>query len=89
AAGIVTCRQRPGTASGVMFVTVEDETGLANIIVHKDLQERQRSEVLGATLLGIYGQVSREGEVIHLIARRLVDRSPLLGALTPRSRDFH
>jgi error-prone DNA polymerase len=89
AAGIVTCRQRPGTASGVMFVTVEDETGLANIIVHKDLQERQRSEVLGATLLGIYGQVSREGEVIHLIARRLVDRSPLLGALAPRSRDFH
>jgi error-prone DNA polymerase len=89
AAGIVTCRQRPGTASGVMFVTVEDETGLANIIVHKDVQERQRSEVLGATLLGIYGQVSREGEVIHLIARRLVDRSTLLGALTPRSRDFH
>jgi error-prone DNA polymerase len=72
-----------------MFVTVEDETGLANIIVHKDVQERQRSEVLGATLLGIYGQVSREGEVIHLIARRLVDRSTLLGALTPRSRDFH
>ncbi|MBT9518334.1 MAG: error-prone DNA polymerase [Methyloversatilis discipulorum] len=89
AAGIVTCRQRPGTASGVMFVTVEDETGLANVIVHKDVQEKQRHEVLGATLLGIYGQVSREGEVIHLIARRLVDRSALLGALTPRSRDFH
>ena len=89
AAGIVTCRQRPGTASGVMFVTVEDETGLANVIVHKDVQEKQRHEVLGATLLGIYGQVSREGEVIHLIARRLVDRSPLLGALAPRSRDFH
>lgn len=89
AAGIVTCRQRPGTASGVMFVTVEDETGLANIIVHKDIQEKQRSEALGATLLGIYGQVSREGEVIHLIARRLVDRSALLGDLTPRSRDFH
>jgi error-prone DNA polymerase len=89
AAGIVTCRQRPGTASGVMFVTVEDETGLANIIVHKDIQEKQRREALGATLLGIYGQVSREGEVIHLIARRLVDRSALLGDLTPRSRDFH
>ncbi|WP_018410213.1 error-prone DNA polymerase [Methyloversatilis thermotolerans] len=89
AAGIVTCRQRPGTASGVMFVTVEDETGLANIIVHQDVQQKQRREVLGATLLGIYGQVSREGEVIHLIARRLVDRSALLGALTPRSRDFH
>ncbi len=88
-AGIVTCRQRPGTASGVMFVTVEDETGLANIIVHKDVQEAQRRELLGATLLGIYGQVSREGEVIHLIARRLVDRSALLGVLTPRSRDFH
>ncbi len=89
AAGIVTCRQRPGTASGVMFVTIEDETGLANIIVHKDIQEKQRSEALGAKLLGIYGQVSREGEVIHLIARRLVDRSALLGALMPHSRDFH
>jgi len=88
-AGIVTCRQRPGTASGVMFVTIEDETGLANIIVHKDIQEKQRREALSATLLGIYGQVSREGEVIHLIARRLVDRSPLLGALTAHSRDFH
>ena len=89
AAGIVTGRQRPGTAKEVMFVTVEDETGLANIIVHKDVQTRQRREVLDATLLGIYGQVSREGEVIHLVARRLVDRSALLGDLTPRSRDFH
>jgi error-prone DNA polymerase len=89
AAGIVTCRQRPGTASGVMFVTIEDETGLANVIVHRDLQEKQRHETLGATLLGIYGQVSREGEVMHLVARRLVDRSGLLGTLAPRSRDFH
>ncbi len=72
-----------------MFVTVEDETGLLNIIVHRDLQENQRREVLGATLLGIYGQVSREGEVMHLVARRLVDRSGLLGTLAPRSRDFH
>lgn len=89
AAGLVTCRQRPDTASGVMFVTLEDETGFTNVIVHRALIERQRRELLGARLLGVYGVLQREGEVVHLIAKRLVDHSRLLGALAPRSRNFH
>jgi error-prone DNA polymerase len=85
----VTCRQRPGTASGVMFVTIEDETGLANIIVHAELVERQRRELLASRLMGVYGQVQREDRVVHLIAKRLVDVSHLLGRLATHSRDFH
>jgi error-prone DNA polymerase len=87
-AGLVTCRQRPGTASGVIFLTLEDETGLANVIVHPKLAERQRQELLGARLLGVLGILQREGEVVHLVARRLVDHSRLLGQLAVRSRDF-
>jgi error-prone DNA polymerase len=86
--GLVTCRQRPGTASGVIFLTLEDETGLANIIVHPRLAERQREELLGAGLLGVLGVLQREGEVVHLVARRLVDHSRLLGRLAISSRNF-
>jgi error-prone DNA polymerase len=88
-AGVVTCRQRPGTASGVVFLTLEDETGSTNVIVHGDLVERQRRELLGARLMGVFGQVQREGLVVHLVAMRLVDHSALLGRLATRSRDFH
>ncbi len=88
-AGIVTCRQRPGTASGVVFLTLEDETGLANVIVHPKLAEGQRRELLSARLLGVLGVLQREGEVVHLIAKRLMDHSELLGKLTTSSRDFH
>jgi len=88
-AGIVTCRQRPGTAQGVIFVTLEDETGYTNVIVWNDLVERQKKELLGARLLGVEGYMQKEGEVIHLVARRLVDHSPLLGRLLTESRDFH
>ncbi|HRP94700.1 MAG TPA: error-prone DNA polymerase, partial [Rhodocyclaceae bacterium] len=88
AAGIVTCRQRPGTAKGVLFITLEDETGLINIIVRPELVERQRRELLGARLLGVYGQISRQGRVVHLQAGRVIDHSALLGALDARSRDF-
>ena len=66
-AGIVTGRQRPGTASGVVFLTLEDETGLANVIVHPKLAEGQRRELLSARLLGVFGVVQRAGEVVHLI----------------------
>ena len=86
--GLVTCRQRPGTASGVVFLTLEDETGLANVIVHPKLVEQQRREVLGARLLGVLGVLQREGEVVHLLARRLLDHSELLGQLQVGSRDF-
>ncbi len=89
AAGLVTCRQRPDTASGVVFVTLEDETGTINVIVWRDLLERQRRELLGARLLAVEGAIERDGEVVHLIARRLTDHSRLLGDLLARSRDFH
>jgi error-prone DNA polymerase len=87
--GIVTVRQRPATAKGTIFVTIEDETGCTNIIVWKDVIERQRKELLSAMLLTVYGVWQREGEVRHLVARRLVDHSRLLGQLNVDSRDFH
>ena len=87
-AGIVTGRQRPGNAQ-VVFVTLEDETGFVNVIVHPRLAERQRRELLASRLLGVLGVLQREGEVIHLIAKRLVDHTPLLGRLPTSSRDFH
>jgi error-prone DNA polymerase len=88
-AGIVTCRQRPGTAQGVIFVTIEDETGYTNVVVWNDLVEKQRKELLGSRLLGVEGYMQIEGEVVHLVARRLVDHSALLGRLLTESRDFH
>jgi error-prone DNA polymerase len=88
ACGLVTVRQRPGTAKGVLFMTLEDETGNVNVIVWPDLVEKQRREVLNAPLLGVYGVWQRQGEVRHLVARRLVDMSMLLGRLDTRSRDF-
>ena len=87
--GLVTGRQRPGTASGVTFVTLEDETGMVNVIVWRDLAERQRKELLRSSLLTVYGTLEREGEVVHLIAARLRDQTALLGSLITRSRDFH
>ena len=89
AAGIVVGRQRPGTATGIVFVTLEDESGLVNIVVHPQLVEKQRRELLGATLLGVYGQLQKNGEVVHLVAKRLVDLSSWLGRLETQSRDFH
>ncbi len=89
ACGIVTGRQRPDTASGVVFVTLEDETGYVNVVVWSALVERQRRELLAARLMAVHGTIEREGEVVHLVARRLTDHSPLLGRLLTRSRDFH
>jgi len=88
-AGLVTCRQRPDTASGVIFVTLEDETGNVNVVVWRQLSERQKAELLGARLLAVHGVIERDGDVVHLVARRLLDYSVLLGPLTAPSRDFH
>jgi len=88
-AGLVTCRQRPDTASGVVFVTLEDETGCMNIVVWRNLVENQRQELLGARLMGVQGVVERDGDVVHLVARHLSDYSALLGPLAAPSRDFH
>ena len=86
-AGIVTGRQRPDTASGVVFVTLEDETGCVNVIVWRDLVERQRRELLGARLLGVYGRVEREGDG-RAPDRRAAGRTTaaLLGDLRWRAR---
>ncbi|CAG4895487.1 error-prone DNA polymerase [Paraburkholderia saeva] len=86
--GLVTVRQRPGTAKGVMFVTLEDETGNVNVIVWPSLLEKQRKEALGASLLAVYGTWQCQGEVRHLVAQRLVDMSHLLGGLHTASKDF-
>ena len=89
AAGLVISRQRPGTASGATFITMEDETGQINVVIWRDLGDRQRRELLGARLLAVYGVLERQGEVAHLIAGRLKDLTPLLGNLVTQSRDFH
>jgi len=88
-AGLVTCRQRPDTASGVVFVTLEDEAGCVNVVVWNHLVECQKRELLGARLLGVAGSVERDGEVVHLVARRLYDYTAMLGPLMTGSRDFH
>jgi error-prone DNA polymerase len=88
-AGLVTTRQSPDSASGTMFITLEDETGMTQVVVWPRLVQRQRSTLLRAQLLAVGGEIQREGEVIHLIAKQLHDYSHLLGRLTIHSRDFH
>ena len=80
-AGLVMCRQRPGTASGVIFITIEDETDIANLVVWPKLFERYRKEVLRSRLLAVTGKVEREGLVIHVIADKLIDLSGLIDEL--------
>ena len=88
ACGLVTMRQRPMTASGTIFLTLEDETGCINAVLWPRLWEKQRAEILGATLLAIDGVMETDGEVHHLIASRVHDFSSLAGGLSTRSRDF-
>jgi error-prone DNA polymerase len=88
-AGIVLMRQRPQTASGVTFVTLEDESGQVNIIVWERVGREQRRALIESRLLEVHGEWQRQGEVMHVIAKRLIDRTKLLGELLTRSRDFH
>ena len=88
-AGLVIGRQRPGTASGVIFVTLEDETGHVNVIVWANLAKTQRKALLKSKLLCVSGIVQRESSVLHLIARKLEDYSSWLESLPIKSRDFH
>jgi len=87
-AGLVITKQRPGTASGVTFVTLEDESGCTNLIVWKKIAEEQRDVLLHARLMGVEGELQKEGKVIHVIARKLIDHSELLGELAVRQRNF-
>jgi error-prone DNA polymerase len=88
-AGLVITRQRPGSASGVIFVTMEDETGYVNLIVWNSVAVEQRAALLESRLLEVHGELQREGDVQHVIARQLTNLSSLLGDLTVASRNFH
>jgi error-prone DNA polymerase len=88
-AGIVIMRQRPATAGGVTFLTLEDESGQVNVIVWERVGQEQRQALLGSRLLEVHGELQHQEGVCHLIARRLIDRTALLGELVTRSRDFH
>ncbi|MEY9772139.1 error-prone DNA polymerase [Sinorhizobium fredii] len=88
AAGLVLVRQRPGSAKGVMFITIEDETGIANLVVWVKVFEKYRRVVLGAGMIGVYGRIQREGDVVHLVAHRLTDLSPELASVGDREAVF-
>lgn len=87
-AGIVITKQRPGTASGVIFVTLEDETGHINLVLWNTIAEQYRAALLNARLMGVRGELQIEGKVIHVIAKELVDHTEMLGNLVTTSRDF-
>jgi error-prone DNA polymerase len=84
---LVLVRQRPGTAAGVCFITIEDETGVANLVVFQNLFEKYRKEILRSKLLMVEGKLQIEGEVIHVVVRRCFDRSPLLRELNEQTEE--
>jgi error-prone DNA polymerase len=88
-AGLVTVRQRPGTAKGITFVTLEDETGVANLVIRPKIWKRDRRVARSKIALIAEGHVERQGAVIHVVVRRLHDLSERLAGLRHRSRDFH
>jgi error-prone DNA polymerase len=88
AAGLVLVRQKPGSAKGVMFLTIEDETGPANIVVWPKLFERRRRIVLGSSLMAINGRIQREGDVVHIVAQQLFDLTEDLSGLADRDMEF-
>lgn len=87
-AGLVLIRQRPGSAKGVIFMTLEDETGTANAIVWVKTFEKYRRVVLSASMVGIYGKLQREGEVVHIVAHRITDLSDILRSVGERDKPF-
>ncbi|WP_398467901.1 error-prone DNA polymerase [Tardiphaga sp.] len=88
AAGIVLVRQKPGSAKGVMFITIEDESGVANLVIWPSLYERQRRIILGASMIAVQGRIQREGEVVHLVVRQLTDLSADLAGVSDRDENF-
>jgi error-prone DNA polymerase len=87
-AGLVLVRQRPGSAKGVMFMTIEDETGVANLVIWQAVFEKYRRMVLGAGLIGVKGRVQREGEVVHIVAYQLHDLTAELASVGSRDASF-
>jgi error-prone DNA polymerase len=88
-AGLVLIRQRPGTASGIVFETLEDETGIVNLIVRPDIYDRYRPAARHAGLLQADGYIERQGQVVHVMCKRLFDLSHLIAGYQLQSRDFH
>lgn len=84
AAGLVLVRQRPGSANGVMFITIEDETAVANLVIWTKVFEKYRREVLGSSMMSVRGRIQREGDVVHLVAHQIWDRSAELAAIGER-----
>jgi DNA polymerase III alpha subunit len=80
-AGLVLVRQRPGTAKGVIFLTLEDETGISNIVVWENTYEKYRRAVIAGRLLRVTGKLQREGMVVHIVAQKVEDISPMLDEL--------
>jgi error-prone DNA polymerase len=87
-AGLILVRQRPGTASGICFITLEDETGTANLVVFQKLFDEYRKEIIQSRLLMVEGQLQIEGEVIHVIVKRCYNVSPLLKNLTTAEEEL-
>jgi len=87
-AGLTIMRQRPGTASGITFVTLEDETGFANLIVRPEIWERYHAAARTATAMLAHGRLQRQDNMIHVLVTRLDDLSAMLADLDQRSRDF-
>lgn len=88
-AGLVLIRQRPGTASGIVFITLEDETGVVNLIVRPNIYDKYRPAARHAALLQCDGYIERQGQVVHIMAKRMIDRSDLIQGYEISSRDFH
>ena len=88
AAGIILVRQRPGSAKGVLFVTLEDETGIANLVVWQKVFEQYRRAILSSSMIAVKGRIQREGEVVHLVAHRVVDLSQDLASVGERGATF-
>jgi error-prone DNA polymerase len=87
-AGLVLVRQMPGSAKGVMFITIEDESGIANLVIWSTVFEKQRRIILSAGLMAVYGRIQREGDVVHLVAHRLTDLSQELASVGDRDTAF-
>jgi error-prone DNA polymerase len=87
-AGLVLVRQMPGSAKGVMFITIEDESGIANLVIWPTVFEKQRRIILSAGMLAAHGRIQREGEVVHLVGHRLTDLSQELASVGDRDAAF-
>jgi error-prone DNA polymerase len=81
-------RQMPGSAKGVVFITIEDESGIANLVIWPRIFETQRRIILAAGMMGVYGRIQREGDVVHLVAHRFTDLSPELASVGNRDAAF-